>query len=51
MVIGEGYTIVYKCNRCGSVSEELKLTCFNCGFRLIYKPVLRAIQDKEKANK
>jgi len=35
----ENYTILYKCNRCGNVSNELKLTCVFCGSRLKYKEV------------
>jgi DNA-directed RNA polymerase subunit RPC12/RpoP len=43
-----GYTILYKCNRCGVVSSELGLFCHNCGARLITKPILRAMETEKK---
>jgi uncharacterized OB-fold protein len=33
----ENYTKLYKCNRCGKVSTELKLYCWFCGNKLYNK--------------
>lgn len=47
MTTEQGFSILYKCNRCGVVSSVLELFCNNCGHRLILKPVLRAMQDED----
>lgn len=44
----ENFTLLYKCNRCNDISNELRLFCNNCGSRLITKPVLELRQENEK---
>lgn len=40
----KNYTILYKCDRCGNVSSELKLYCWFCGNKLLYKEELKNVR-------
>lgn len=44
----QNFTLLYKCNRCGDISNDLRLFCTSCGTRLITRPVLETIHENEK---
>jgi len=39
------YTILYKCNRCGTLSQKLSLYCDYCGTKLINKREMKKDGD------
>jgi len=46
----QNFTILYKCNRCSKVSQELQLYCYFCGARLVNKGVIINEEDNNVKN-
>jgi DNA-directed RNA polymerase subunit RPC12/RpoP len=44
----KNYTILYKCDKCGKLSQKLQLYCFYCGIKLVNKGEMKDENRKQR---